>query len=184
MLTDKQTQFVATVTRAKEEEARLEAIELDKRKLKGCLDQLTQSLITFEDQNDLVRKINDIYDKLDIDGSGGLNFEEFQMGLMEMISTISITRDDFDVITDHGKHLGPTSEFNSSQFQDMMKGELWRYSRRELNNVLSVSGDEQVSTHGHARTHARTNTHSHLNTVQSVSGNEPAASFLFSGGSC
>ena len=25
----------------------------------------------------------------------------------------------------------------------MMKGELWRYSRRELNNVLSVSGDEQ-----------------------------------------
>ena len=24
-----------------------------------------------------------------------------------------------------------------------MKGELWRYSRRELNNVLSVSGDEQ-----------------------------------------
>ena len=25
----------------------------------------------------------------------------------------------------------------------MMRGELWRYSRRELNNVLSVSGDEQ-----------------------------------------
>ena len=24
-----------------------------------------------------------------------------------------------------------------------MKGELWRYSRRELNNALSVSGDEQ-----------------------------------------
>ena len=29
------------------------------------------------------------------------------------------------------------------QFQEMMKRELWRYSRRELNNVLSVSGDEQ-----------------------------------------
>jgi hypothetical protein len=25
----------------------------------------------------------------------------------------------------------------------MMKGELWRYSRRQLNNVLSISGDEQ-----------------------------------------
>ena len=65
-------QFVATVTRAKDEEARLEAIELDKRKLKGCLDQLTCSLVTFEDQSDLLRKINEIYDQLDVDGSGGL----------------------------------------------------------------------------------------------------------------
>ena len=25
-----------------------------------------------------------------------------------------------------------------------MKGELWRFSRREINNVLSVSGDENL----------------------------------------
>ena len=48
-----------------------------------------------------------------------------------------------DIITENGKHLGPTAEFNSAQFQDMMKGELWRYSRRELANVLEVSGDEK-----------------------------------------
>jgi hypothetical protein len=54
-----------------------------------------------------------------------------------------MTRDDFDIITENGKHLGPSAEFNSAQFQNMMRGELWRFSRRELNNVISVSGDEQ-----------------------------------------
>ena len=50
---------------------------------------------------------------------------------------------DFELITENGKHLGPTGEFSPGQFQDMMNAELWRYSRRQLDNVLSVSGDEQ-----------------------------------------
>ena len=108
-------EFIATVTRAKEAEDRMVTFELEKRKVKGCLDQLTRSLITFEDQHDLHSKIGELYEHLDEDGSGGLNFEEFQQGLMNMISTISITRDDFDVITENGKHLGPTAEFNSEQ---------------------------------------------------------------------
>ena len=90
-----------------------------------------------------MQKINNLYLRLDEDSSGGLNFEEFQAGVMNIIDTIHLTHDDFDIITEHGKHLGPTQEFNIQQFQEMMKGELWRFSRRELNNVLSVSGDEQ-----------------------------------------
>jgi hypothetical protein len=135
-------EFVATVTRAKEAQERFEAEEQDKRKVKGVLDQLTKNLEAFEDRDDLFRKINGLYDALDEDGSGGLNFEEFQQGLMNMISTLHLTRDDFDVITENGKFLGANSEFNSQQFQEMMKGELWRYSRRQINNVLMVTGDE------------------------------------------
>jgi len=149
-------EFIATVTRAKEEADRAEAVELEKRKVRGCLDQLTRSLITFEDQHDLQKKIHQLYEHLDEvrsrglgaemraravggeagtsarspprardplvllalcdpiiitprpsasdgrchstqqDGSGGLNFEEFKQGVMHLISTISITRDDFD----------------------------------------------------------------------------------------
>ena len=58
-------EFIATVTRAKEEADRLEAIELEKRKVRGCLDQLTRSLITFEDQDDLQKKIHELYENLD-----------------------------------------------------------------------------------------------------------------------
>ena len=58
------------VTRAKEEQERLDAIEQDRRKVKGVLDQLTKSLEAYEDDDDLLRKITELYDALDEDGSG------------------------------------------------------------------------------------------------------------------
>jgi len=48
-----------------------------------------------------------------------------------------------DLMTEHGKHLGPQGDLLEENFQAMMFGELWKYSRRQLNNVLAVSGDEQ-----------------------------------------
>ena len=59
-----------------------------------------------------------------------------------MSSNVHLTRDDFDIITENGKHLNSRGEFNNIQFQEMMKGELWRYSRRLLSNELLVSDDE------------------------------------------
>ena len=60
-----------------------------------------------------------------------------------MHSSVHITREDFEIITENGKYLNQTGEFDSDQFQAMMRGELWRYSRRALNNVLCVTGDDQ-----------------------------------------
>ena len=45
--------------------------------------------------------------------------------------------------TENGRHLNSEGEFSGEQLQAMMKRELWRYSRRQLTNVLSISGDEQ-----------------------------------------
>ena len=102
--------------------------------------------MTFKNADDLTSKIDDIYARLDEDESGGLTFKEFRMGLKQFSSHIHMTREDFDIVTENGKHLGATNEFNREQFQTMMKKELWRYSRRELANVLSVSGDEQFNS--------------------------------------
>jgi len=41
----------------------------------GILDPVTQTLTNFEDEDDLDGKIDDIYFRLDKDGSGGLNYE-------------------------------------------------------------------------------------------------------------
>jgi hypothetical protein len=114
-------------------------IEVDKRKVKGCLDPFTKELITFEDNDDLELKINAIYNKLDEDGSAGLDFTELQRGIKDLAMNIHVTRDDFDIITENGKHLNRNAEFNREQFQEMMRGELWRFSRRQLTNVLSLS---------------------------------------------
>ena len=128
----------------KKEEARLLAEQ--KRKVSGCLDPLTKTLCTFEDEADLTSRIDNMYSRLDEDESGGLAFVEFREGVKLLSKNVHLTRDDFDVVTEYGKHLGPTGEFNREQFQKMLKGELWRYSRRELANVLSVSGDEQFNS--------------------------------------
>ena len=41
--------------------------------------------------------------------------------LLLLLLQIHLTRDDFDIVTENGKHLGPTAEFNAHQFQEMMK---------------------------------------------------------------
>ena len=64
------------VTRVKDEEERLELVEQEKRKIKGCLDQLTSLLTTFEDEKDLQGRIKSIFEELDEDESGTVTFEE------------------------------------------------------------------------------------------------------------
>ena len=139
-------EFIATVSRAKEEAEQEQYQQEQKRKISGCLDPLTVDIISFEDEDDLEVKIHEIYRQLDEDDSGGLNFDEFVNGLRQLKGNIHLTRDDFDIITENGRHLGANNEFNANQFNDMMKKELWRYSRRELENVLKVSGDEQFKS--------------------------------------
>ena len=131
--------FVQQIAQAKEEEEGIEMAEKERRQLKGCLDAMTESLAAFEDMGDLEGKIHTLYKELDEDHSGGLSYEEMEM---QLVNTISLTRDDWNIITENGKHLGPGDEFSQEQFVDMMKGELLLCSRRQLNNVLTVSGDE------------------------------------------
>jgi hypothetical protein len=68
-------EFICFIAREKEEAERLRAAELEKMRITGCLDPLTKTLVTFDDAEDLRKKIDDIYRRLDDDDSGGLNFE-------------------------------------------------------------------------------------------------------------
>ena len=72
--------------------------------------------------------------------------DTIQVNINELNKAIQVTRDDFDIISENGKHLGPTAEFNQEQFREMMNGELWRYSRRQLDNVLSLTGDDRFQS--------------------------------------
>ena len=62
-------------------------------------------------------KNKQIFLNLDVDGSGGLDFEELTLGLKECFRNVHFTRDDFDILSENGKHLGPTGEFTAEQFQ-------------------------------------------------------------------
>ena len=81
-------EFVQSVTRAKEEEELRSWTEKEKRKATGCLDPLTQSLVTFDDEEDLDDKIDGIFSKLDEDSSGGLCYEEFRQWPKDEVMSI------------------------------------------------------------------------------------------------
>ena len=81
-------EFISSVTRAKEEEKRLADLEIQKRKVSGCLDPLTSELITFADDDDLQERIDIIWTKLDVDNDGALGYEEFQVMVLLMLACV------------------------------------------------------------------------------------------------
>lgn len=90
-------EFIATVVREKEAAALRAEAENDKRRIKGVLDPITSKLCAFEDADNLVERIDDLYERLDSDGSGGLNFDELKEGIKRLpgIGRIHMTADDF-----------------------------------------------------------------------------------------
>jgi voltage-gated sodium channel len=72
-------EFITSVEMQKEAAHRREEMEINKRKVVGCLDPLTSEIITFVDGNDLLDRIDIIWAKLDFDNDGQLGFEEFQV---------------------------------------------------------------------------------------------------------
>jgi hypothetical protein len=116
-------EFVATVTRKKEAQVQLEAQERERRKIRGCLDLLSQKLVTADDEEDLEAKIALVYDKLDEDGSDGLNFEQFVDGMKRILKHVHVSRDDFAIVTENGRHLDKSGEFNAARFTQVSEAQ-------------------------------------------------------------
>jgi hypothetical protein len=153
-------EFIKFIGVEKERERAERELQLDKMQVKGCLDPLTKTLALFEDEKDLIRKIEFIYDQLDADDSGGLNYDEFCFGLescdlvcksldhhdeSEEPQRIHLTHDDFDILTENGKLLSG-GEFNRQQFTQMMIGELKRYSERQIKKCTLLSSNAEYQT--------------------------------------
>ena len=155
-------EFIKFIGFEKDREAAEREAELEKMRVTGCLDPLTKTLVLFEDENDLISRIHAIYNRLDVDDSGGLNFEEFRTGLKYItlkdettgaqIDGVHLTHDDFEILTDQGRLLGCNGEFGRSKFTEMMLAELQRYSRRALKNCVMLT-DNKVRMHEQGARH-------------------------------
>ena len=135
-------EFISSIQAGKEALEVAKAEEEDRRKRArrshGVLDPLTAHLSHFVSEKDLTSRIRETYERLDADGSGGLNLEEFQKGLKKLptSSPIHILEDDFEVLTENGRLCNARREFGSDQFQEIMREELKRYSQRVLANAM------------------------------------------------
>ena len=96
-------EFINAMQKEKEKASAIirEKKEIDAKasRISGVLDPLLQSLSSFNDNNDLTAKVQDLYSRLDADGGGALDFKELNAGLKELALSkpIHLIEDDFDV---------------------------------------------------------------------------------------
>ena len=115
---------------------------------KQVLDCITEKLSGFESAQNFTERIDSLYQRLDQDKSGGLNYDEFRRGLRNLdgIPAIHLTEFDFARLTNHGQHLSAERELTALKFRDMMKDEFWRYSQRQLANNLNESTSKEFKS--------------------------------------
>ena len=94
-----------------------------------------------------VQHIDEIFEKMDEDGSGGLDFSEFQARIQDLptANPIHLIQEDFDQITLGGQLLDENGEFRNSQFQTMIRKELLRFSQRKCTIAMKESTCQQQS---------------------------------------
>ena len=107
----------------------------------GVLDPLLKTLTSFVDDGDLTLKIDQWFKELDTDQNGGVSFEELRSGIKRLAGgkTLHLTRDEFDVISEFGKHLDRKGEISRNAFQEVIKQQLTRLAARDLGTVLKLS---------------------------------------------
>ncbi|EKX48820.1 hypothetical protein GUITHDRAFT_105446 [Guillardia theta CCMP2712] len=143
-------EFIAYVSREKEQiesqkEQEREAEWMEK-KVTGVLDPLTHSLAHFNDNEDLTTKIRTTFDRLDVDKSGGLTFEEFKTRVRELptASPVHLNKDDFDIITEQGALCNEDGEFSAQQFQHMMRGEMKNFAQRQMASSMEWTQSREL----------------------------------------
>jgi hypothetical protein len=121
-------EFITAVAREKAEAAAvkqdLQALE-DKRTStvsSGPLDALVRGLLSFTSNDDLMRRIGNLYDRLDLDDSGAVSLEEFNLGVakLKLSKPVRLSLEEFNLIT-HGRALlNSDGEITPAAFEVMM----------------------------------------------------------------
>jgi hypothetical protein len=107
-------------------------------KISGSLDPLTASFSSFDSAEQLRQMIRKLFKYLDVEASDSLSFLEFKMGLetLKMTPALSITEEDWDHFTGHGKYLDDDQALDAIRFEECMRQELKAYSQRIISHQM------------------------------------------------
>ena len=137
-------EFISAMISWKSDAAERQRIEREKKNLSGVVDPLTRTLMSYSDEEDLNARIDHMYDRLDADGGGSLSYQELCMGFKRM--GIHLSYDDWEVLTGQGRLTDESDCFDRVGFREIMRGELWRFMRREVTN-MGQSGSAEFKVH-------------------------------------
>ena len=108
----------------------------------GPLDALVKGFLTVSREDDLRHRIRQVYNRLDADHSNGLTLEEVNIGLKQFDSFVEgkLSREGWDMLSEHGKHLNSDGEMTLAGFEDMIKMQMRQYVNRKLVDAVSRLG--------------------------------------------
>uniref|UniRef100_A0A7S0NDF1 EF-hand domain-containing protein n=1 Tax=Hanusia phi TaxID=3032 RepID=A0A7S0NDF1_9CRYP len=123
---------------AKEKEARkrqtLHTLDSVISSYSGPIDPLLYSLIHYNTNEDLSKKIQQLFDFLDADDSNFLSFSEIEQGLrmMKIGSRMHFSLEDYEELTRYGAMCNENQEMDRENFEKMIRTELKRFVQRRM----------------------------------------------------
>ena len=138
-------QFINTMSMEKEQESE----EKDKEKriengiqdLTGSLDPLMVSLSKFSSDDELQELIDSLFEVIDADQNGELDFEEARLGFDRLVSKNALDVEEWGRLTQGLLEDGHLSE---AGFSEAMRRELSAYTQRQIVNAMGVASNVRV----------------------------------------
>ena len=112
------------------------------------LDPLIGGLLIFANDDDLGRKITEIYERMDVDESGSLSLDELNQGLMHLNlgHKVQLTHDEFWQCAQDGRLLNEEGELEPEGFRRMIVSQLRLFISRQ---IIQVMGRLELEQRGH-----------------------------------
>lgn len=111
-----------------------------------AIDSLLAVLTHFDTDKDLDERINLLFQVLDTDDSGELSYDELYIGLkkIKVQPMISLSREDWDVMTVKGELSDENDEVNKATFLTIMRRQLKFYVQRQMANAFEMVPPENT----------------------------------------
>jgi len=116
----------------------------------GPLDPLIRGLIDFVEQGELVERIRKVFQRMDVDESGGISMQELNEGLRRLFHGSSqscpcLSREEFESVTEHGYYCDESGELDMHDFEEMVLAQIRKFCLRKVCSAIAVSDDDGKS---------------------------------------
>ena len=138
-------------TRTDQKKKRQEVTLSDEGELRLSIDPVLHSLISATTQKQLDDKLNVLFDIVDGDESGYINYEELKMGFLRIAGGVmgTMSMEEYEGITRGGEYVNENGELDRESFKLVMKEQLHIYVQRKLAQYIRAIGKEDPSQVSH-----------------------------------
>lgn len=136
-----------TATRREKDKNEREKLERERGEgTTTSIDPLLQTFVNVKSDDEMKKRCSDLFDRLDVDRSGALSWQELYEGLkkMEFKPRINFSQDEYNAITLQHTLCDADGELDKEAFEKTLRIQMLSFAERNLANSLpAVMRDDQ-----------------------------------------